>query len=301
MRFRHSRRIWAAFPELTCGVLHSGGITADADVAAWLEPLLDAARGRLADGPESGFPEIRAWRRTFAAMGLPPTRYRCAAESLLRRYRREGVLPRLHPLVDLCNAVSLAHAVPVGVFDVDRIDGDLEVRHASGDERYLTFAGGEEHPEQGEVIFADSPGRAHARRWTNRQSGWSAVREGTGEVLVVVEAMHPGADVSAVLAELESTLAAVWSVAARTTMLTAAAPTFEVPTDQPCPRRRSPGRHGDAGAPPADGSGGFGWVDPGPGDAVGGEPRPTAVRPTGLHVPAGHRPGVRARSERNAP
>jgi len=38
-------------------------------------------------------------------MGMKPTQYRCASEALLRRYRRDRVLPRVHPLVDLCNAV----------------------------------------------------------------------------------------------------------------------------------------------------------------------------------------------------
>ena len=50
-------------------------------------------------------------------MGLKPTQYRCASESLLRRFRKEGSLPRLHPLVDLCNAVSMAYAIPVAVLD----------------------------------------------------------------------------------------------------------------------------------------------------------------------------------------
>lgn len=232
MRFRHSREIRSTFPELVCGVLHTAGISSDVDVEPLLARYADAAGARLAEGPESGFPEIQAWRRAFATMGLPPTRYRCAAESLLRRYRREGALPRLHPLVDLGNAVSLGYAIPVAVLDVTRIGGDLEVRHAKGDETYLTLDGAEEHPDPDEVIFADAAGRAHSRRWTHRQSGWSAVREGTREVLIVVEAMHGSADgdVPRLLAELESALAAVWSAPARTAVLTAAAPTFELPS-----------------------------------------------------------------------
>jgi DNA/RNA-binding domain of Phe-tRNA-synthetase-like protein len=39
---------------------------------------------------------------------MKPTQYRCASEALLRRFRKEGALPRIHPLRDLCNAVSLA-------------------------------------------------------------------------------------------------------------------------------------------------------------------------------------------------
>src|SRR5438132_10564816 len=103
-------------------------------------------------------------------MGLKPTQYRCAAESLLRRLRKEGSLPRIHPLIDFCNAVSLAFATPVAVFDIAEIAGGIEVRHAAGDETYLAFSGETEHPAAGEVIFADDAGQAHARRWTNRQS-----------------------------------------------------------------------------------------------------------------------------------
>ncbi len=60
-------------------------------------------------------------------MGLKPTKYRSAAEALLRRFRREGELPRLHSVIDLCNAMSLAFALPVAVFDLAQVDQFLEV------------------------------------------------------------------------------------------------------------------------------------------------------------------------------
>ena len=99
-----------------------------------LEPWHARARERLARGPESELAEVSAWRRAYTQMGLKPTQYRSAAEALLRRFRREGDLPRLHPLVDLCNAVSLAFALPVAVFDLAGVDSRLEVRHAVGGE-----------------------------------------------------------------------------------------------------------------------------------------------------------------------
>lgn len=230
MRFQHSPQIWSTFPELSCGVLHATGMDPTVDVGRFLARHADAARARLAAGPEGGYPEIQAWRRAFARMGLAPTRYRCAAESLLRRLRREGGLPRLHPLVDVGNALSIGYAVPVAVLDLDRIGGDLTVRPATGAETYLTLGGEEERPEPDEVIFADAAGRAHSRRWTHRQSGWSAVREGTGEVLVVIEAMHDGGaeTVRRMLAELTEVLVAP----ARPAVLTADAPQFAVTADR---------------------------------------------------------------------
>src|SRR5262249_41029551 len=146
-------------------------------------------------------------------MGLKPTQYRCASESLLRRLRKEGSLPRLHPLVDLCNAVSVAFAIPVAALDVTKIADDIEVQYATGAERYLTFGGDIEHPAPGEVIFADTAGQAHARRWTNRQSGLSAVQESTSAALIVAEALHDQArsDVADLIAALAEGLVAAWS------------------------------------------------------------------------------------------
>ena len=228
MYFQHSAAIWRDFPALVPGVLYAQGITSDVSTGSAADRFAAIAKSRLAVGPESELPEIQAWRRAFTAMGLKPTQYRCASESLLRRFRKEGSLPRLHPLVDLCNAISIAFAIPVAVLDADRIGWPLEVRYAVGDEDYLTFGGDTEHPAAGEVIFADQAGQAHARRWTNRQSGRSAVGDATTNVLIVAEALHESAaaDVTELMAAVTAELAAFWSTPSPAAMLTAVAPRF---------------------------------------------------------------------------
>jgi DNA/RNA-binding domain of Phe-tRNA-synthetase-like protein len=228
VRFRHADSVWRDFPVLVPGVLYADGIGPDADVTERVARHAAVAEQRLAGRTESELPEIRAWRRAFAQLGLKPTQYRCASESLLRRFRKERVLPTIHPLIDLCNAVSLAFAIPVAAFDPAAVDGSLEVRYADGTESYLTFAGETEHPEPGEVVFADDAGRAHARRWTNRQSGRSAVRDSTSSVLVVAEALHDTAaeDMRRLVATLAAELAAAWSVGPKTALLTRSAPEF---------------------------------------------------------------------------
>src|SRR5579859_4816125 len=225
------------------------GITPDGAVEQRIAGFASRAAARLARGSESELPEIQAWRRAFAAMGLKPTQYRCASESLLRRFRKEGTLPSLHPLVDICNAVSVAAAIPVAVFDVAKIAGGLRVRNATGGEDYLTFTGETEHPAAGEVIFADEAGQAHARRWTNRQSGRSAVRDTTSTVLIVAEALHDqaAADVPELVAALAAEIGQIWPAPAgqapagqapagqapagqakpQTAILTKAAPSFQ--------------------------------------------------------------------------
>ena len=228
MYFQHSADIWRDFPALVPGVLYAQGVSGDVSTDSAADRFAASTKSRLAAGPESELPEIQAWRRAFTAMGLKPTQYRCASESLLRRFRKEGSLPRLHPLVDLCNAISMAFAIPVAALDADRISWPLEVRYAAGDEDYLTFAGDTEHPVAGEVIFADQAGQAHARRWTNRQSGQSAVRDSTTAALIVAEALHDSAaaDVSELMAAVTAEVAAFWCAPSPDAVLTRAAPRF---------------------------------------------------------------------------
>jgi DNA/RNA-binding domain of Phe-tRNA-synthetase-like protein len=228
MDFQHSGEIWHDFPELVAGAVFADGITPDASAGDRCATYTAIARSRLEDAAESELPEIRAWRRAFTRMGLKPTQYRCASEALLRRIRKDGALPRLLPIVDLCNAVSAAFATPVAVFDLGKVTGRLEVRYANGDEDYLTFSGETEHPGPHEVIFADQAGHVHARRWCNRQSGLSAAADSTATVLIVAEAMHESApsDVPELIAALAGELKAVWSAVPVTAVLSAAAPRF---------------------------------------------------------------------------
>jgi DNA/RNA-binding domain of Phe-tRNA-synthetase-like protein len=229
MHFLHQPEVWRQFPQLVAGVLTVEGIQRLRVSEAELVPWLERARSRLAGRTESELPEVAAWRRVYAQMGLKPTQYRSAAEALLRRFRREDSLPRLHPLVDLCNALSLAWGLPVAVFDLAEVDGFLEVRRAQGSERYLAFGGEEERPAAGEIIFADASGNVHARRWTFRQSRLSAVRPATQRVLVVSEGVHPtaAADVPALLAALRERTAALGAEPGRPVLLSAREPRVE--------------------------------------------------------------------------
>lgn len=238
MFFSHSNEIWTQCPELVPGAMFVRGISRKAAVGPQVARFSGIAAARLASGGEGELPEIKAWRQMFSKMELKPTKYRCAAEALLRRLRKEGALPRLHPLVDLCNAVSAAFAIPVAVFDLSKVVGDLQVRYATGIEHYQTFSGEVEHPDAHEVISVDEADNAHARRWTNRQSSLSAVSADTSTVLIVAEALHEsaGEDMRTLIAALMHEVPAAWPAAtAKARLLTRSAPRFEL---QPAPTAR---------------------------------------------------------------
>jgi DNA/RNA-binding domain of Phe-tRNA-synthetase-like protein len=229
--FFHRDEIWSAHPALVPCAWVAEGVTPRLAVAAEVEAQQSIARARLAAGPEGEFPEIQAWRRVFSSMGQKPTQVRCAAESLLRRFRKEDALPPLHPLVDLCNAHSMAFATPIAVFDLAHIAGSLEVRFANGSESHEDFAGVQEAPAGGEIIFADAHSHAHARRWCHRQSARSAVRAETRQVLIVAEAVHAsaGADIARLKDVLSRALVDAGCAVQACSLLSRAAPRLALP------------------------------------------------------------------------
>lgn len=218
----HADEIWSRHPSLAVLTMVVDDVRAIRRDPAVVAPLVEETRARLAV-PEAEMPEIAAWREAFSRMGLKPTQYRCASEALLRRFRKEGALPQLHPVVDYLNFASMSVGMPIAVFDRDKVAGGLTVRHARGDERYLTFQGEIETPAEGETIFADEAGAAHARRWTNRQRALSAIGAETDRALIVSEAHHPGArsDLAALEQRLARDLPALGARVLSATMLDA--------------------------------------------------------------------------------
>lgn len=185
--------------------------------------LLDDAARRLAvrlDGraPHED-PHMVAWRAAYTAFGAKPSRTRNSAEALAKRALADGGLPRINALVDVYNAISVAHLIPVGGEDLDHIKGGMRLVRAAGDEDFVTMAGGEravEHPEPGEVVWRDDEG-VTCRRWNWRQGPRTRLTEASVNAIFLLEGMGPDAGLEAAGAELAELLEKV-SPGARVTV-----------------------------------------------------------------------------------
>ncbi|MFD9032302.1 B3/4 domain-containing protein [Streptomyces sp. NPDC059567] len=159
--------------------------------------LLDDAARRLAErlagqAPDKD-PHVAAWRAAYSAFGAKPSRTRNSAEALAKRALADGGLPRINRLVDAYNAISVAHLIPVGGEDLDKIQGEMRLVRATGDEAFVTTAGGEEsveHPEPGEVIWCDEAG-VTCRRWNWRQGPRTRIDDDTVNAVFLLESLTP--------------------------------------------------------------------------------------------------------------
>jgi len=194
--FEYHPDILARFPDVSGGVILATGMKGGPTPARLHEAYMaeqKAVLAKIGDTPLSEIPSLSAWRGAFRAFGIDPTQYRSAAEALLRRLTKKGDIPSLNLLVDLGNLVSIRYALPVAVFDTRALTGKVTVRFADGSERFTPLGEAQvEHPEPGEVIFADETGLVIARRWCWRQSAESAAQADTTNAIITVEAQHSG-------------------------------------------------------------------------------------------------------------
>ncbi len=196
--FRYDPKIIQNYPNLTAGVIVANGMRNAPTSPELLEAYLaeqETVKDRIGATPLSELTSLRAWRRAISAFGVSPTKYRSAAEALLRRLTKKGDIPSINTLVDIGNLVSIRYGLPVAIFDRRGIQGAITVHYADGSETYQELASGAVmRPEVGEVVFSDEKQMVVARRWCWRQSATSAANPTTSDAVITVEAQHENAE-----------------------------------------------------------------------------------------------------------
>ena len=64
-------------------------------------------------------------RRLYHGFGVDPTRHRPSPEAMWRRIRKGLAFPRVHPAVDATNLLALELQVSFGLYDAEKIRGDI--------------------------------------------------------------------------------------------------------------------------------------------------------------------------------
>lgn len=191
MIFTVSPEVFHLLPDACFGVVAVQGVDNHAPVPA-IQTLLHRAaadcRTALEGVALKESPEILPYREAFRALGINPNKYPCSIEALLTRIAKGKGMPSINPLVDLGNAVSLGHRLPIGAHDMATFHGGvLEVRPAAAGDRFVPFGGGEaEQPDPGEIVYISGQ-EVRTRRWTWRQSEAGKITPDTAGVLYPID------------------------------------------------------------------------------------------------------------------
>jgi DNA/RNA-binding domain of Phe-tRNA-synthetase-like protein len=80
--------------------------------------------------------KIVASRAGYKALGKDPARYRGSAEALLRRILASKGFPQINTVVDIINLVSVESRLPIGLYDLAHVQGDIVFRAGRPGETY---------------------------------------------------------------------------------------------------------------------------------------------------------------------
>lgn len=145
--------------EVKIGFLRLAGCrvaASDAPLLAELDATTRAAAARFAGDALTDDAVVSQVRRLFKSVGIDPTRYRPSSEALVRRIVKGQGLYQINSLVDINNLCSIESLLPLGCYDVDRIDGDMHVRIGREDESYEGI--GREINIAGKLVSVDDRG-----------------------------------------------------------------------------------------------------------------------------------------------
>ena len=103
-------------------------------------------------------PPLDRARELYRRFGTDPTRMRPSSEALLRRIKKGESLPRINSLVDVANALSVQFQVPVGLYDLAKVVGDVLVIRLGRDGESYEGIGKEKVNVDGRICVADAAG-----------------------------------------------------------------------------------------------------------------------------------------------
>jgi DNA/RNA-binding domain of Phe-tRNA-synthetase-like protein len=144
-------------PDLT-DIIRPGVLWLDGATVVDRDPRLDAPLAAAEAAVRTHPPdEVTAVRTMYKRVGIDPTKTRPSSEALLRRVRRGDSLPRINSMVDVCNWCSLEFQLPYGLYDADRIEGEVELRIGLEGESYPGIRKDAVHVD-GRITLADTLG-----------------------------------------------------------------------------------------------------------------------------------------------
>ena len=129
-------------------------------------------------------PYVKAYRSFLWRLGIDPTKTRPSSEALARRVLRGSPLPKINNIVDAGNASSLLHMVPIGLYDLDRLQLPARLILCVESCRFEPIGGEPRLLKPGTPVLVDSSDYV-LHVYPHRDARKTAINEGTRRLLAV--------------------------------------------------------------------------------------------------------------------
>jgi len=144
LEIRISSQIKNLIPNFKLGIIEYRGITVGVSpqmLKGRLQLFQESIYFDLEGKNVADLPGVQEWRKIFKQTGKDPNRYRHSAEALYRRIQKQNFLASTQSAIDLNNFFSLQYQVPIGIYDMEKLEDPITIRIGDENEEYLGLNG----------------------------------------------------------------------------------------------------------------------------------------------------------------
>lgn len=127
---------------------------------------------------------ILAYRNLYRDIGLDPIINPPSVENLIKRYLLKNYFPNINTVVDACNLVAIDTLVPMGVFDIEKVKGDINLRYSLNGEKFLPL-GSTSYESLNENILVLSDREKILSIFYHRDSVYQQISETTTAIMLL--------------------------------------------------------------------------------------------------------------------
>jgi DNA/RNA-binding domain of Phe-tRNA-synthetase-like protein len=192
MFFSIQKELFDILPDLTIGMVVARDVDnthPSKEIDDLLTQAIEELKKNFVGDKAQDHPRIKPWRAAFSKLGISGSKFPSSIESMARRILKGDPFPKINPLVDLYNSVSLRYLVPMGGHDLDTIEGNIHLRFAEGWEPFSPMGGGETATvPKGELVYRDDR-EVLTRNWVWRQCEKDKATEKTRNIFIPIDVL----------------------------------------------------------------------------------------------------------------
>ncbi len=192
MLFSVQKELFDILPDLTIGMVVAKGVDntrPSREIDELLSQAVTQMKKNFIGEKAQDHPRIKPWRTAFSKLGISGSKFPSSIESMARRILKGDPFPKINPLVDLYNSVSLRFLVPMGGHDLDTVEGNIHLRFAGGGEPFTSMGGTETATvPKGELVYCDDR-EVLTRNWVWRQCEKDKATEKTKNIFIPIDVL----------------------------------------------------------------------------------------------------------------
>lgn len=147
-------------PSFKIGIIHYNKIVVSSSpqmLKGRLQLFQEQLFFEMEDKAVTEFDGIKEWRALWKKFGADPNRYRHSAEALYRRIAKQNYITPMHSAVDINNFFSMRYEIPMGIYDLDKIQVNITISLGKEETSYIGL-NGRENKLKNIITLEDSEG-----------------------------------------------------------------------------------------------------------------------------------------------